>query len=96
MAEQHDAKGNGHKAVEMELPSSFDAPESSTIASAHYFSDQRVMVVEFKRKPKDKTAERYTFGGVPPELWAEFLTSDSKGRFFTTRIRPNFAGVAQV
>ena len=81
--------------TEQEIPTFFDSPESSTIVSAHYDPDQRVLTVEFKRKPKEKTAERYIFGGVSPELWAEFLSSVSKGHFFSTRIRPNFSGVAQ-
>ena len=82
--------------TEQEIPTFFDSPESSTIVSARYDPDRQVLTVEFKRKPKEKTAGCYIFGGVERELWAEFFRSSSKGHFFATRIRPSFSGVAQV
>lgn len=69
---------------------SFDSPESSTIASAFYDAMTRVLSVQFKRA-KGKL-DRYDYADVPGELWAEFLSAESKGQFFAARIRPLYTG----
>lgn len=74
-----------------DIPSSFESPESSTIAQAIYDGATEIMRVYFKRAGKDNDC--YEYRQVPAILWADFVAADSKGRFFAERIRPFYQGV---
>lgn len=69
---------------------SFDTPESSAIAYGDYDPGQRLLRVHIKQKAGG--VKRYLHGGVPPELWEEFLAAPSKGQFYNMAIRPLYAG----
>lgn len=68
----------------------FESPDSGTIASAS-FDGNGAMVVYFKRGP-GRDHQRYDYTNIPQELWAQFATAESKGKFFSTQIRPHYAG----
>lgn len=72
-----------------DVPNSFESPESSSIASAHYDPETETLSVHFKR---GKTIARYDYPKVPAGVWAEFAQADSKGTFFGARIRPLYEG----
>lgn len=68
----------------------FESPESGTIASAS-FDGLGGMVVYFKRGPR-RDNQRYDYTNIPLELWEQFASAESKGKFFSTQIRPMYAG----
>lgn len=70
---------------------SFESPESSTIASAHYDVDGGKMTIKFRRGP-GRDHDRYDYTGIPADLWSQFASAESKGKFFSTQIRPLYAG----
>lgn len=74
-----------------DIPQSFESPESSTISQAIYDSSTEIMRIYFKRQGKDNDC--YEYRQVPAILWADFAAADSKGRFFSERIRPHYRGV---
>ena len=69
------------------VPYYFATPESSTIVDAAYDPDTETLVVKFRH---ENTI--YSYGGFPHRLWVEFVNATSKGKFFTTQIRPLFSG----
>lgn len=69
-----------------ELPLAFSSPGSSTVKAASYDPRTRTLTVEF-------TTARYQYPNVDVLLWEEFLDAESKGGYFSARIRPMFAGV---
>lgn len=78
-----------------EVPTSFESPESSSVAGASYNFETQQMIVRLLRSlvpgaPPDE--KPYAYEGVPPFLWAEFVAAASKGSFFNARIRPIFVG----
>lgn len=38
---------------------------------------------------------RYAYDNVPREIHADFMASESKGKYFATHIRPKYTGVKQ-
>lgn len=70
-------------------PSMFESPDSSTIASAEYDRTTQVMSINFKRA---RGLDRYDYDRIPEELWSEFVAAESKGQFFSARIRPVYEG----
>ncbi len=68
-------------------------PDSTAIASAEYFpaSTHRALIVTFTSNP----AKPYLYGGVPAEIWQQFKTADSKGRFFNASIRGRYPFLLQ-
>lgn len=75
-----------------DVPLSFESPESSTILSAMFDPDAKRMLIAFKRDTSLPAI--YAYSNIPSDLWAQFAQAASKGQFFSTRIRPYFAGVA--
>lgn len=73
----------------IDVPLSFSSPESSNIDGATYDADSREMVVHFRRGPS------YVFANIPAPVWTGFVTSSSKGSYFSTLIRPLYTGVRQ-
>lgn len=67
---------------------SFESPESSTIGGANYDPDTQQLTVEFRHR-----SQKYKYEGVKPDVWAEFVSSTSKGNFFSHRVRPFYIGV---
>lgn len=59
---------------------------SSAITFAEYDEFKRELVLTFIK------GNSYTYYGVPPELYAEFMSSSSKGTFFNDYIRDKFSG----
>ena len=60
------------------------AVESSAIRGIDYDAPSRTLLVIFI------DGDGYAYAGVPPELYAEFLEAESKGRFFAQRVRDRF------
>lgn len=77
--------------IEQESGVFFESPESSTIASAYFSKDNGHMTVFFRRGPS-RDNERYDYSGIPVDLWERFAAAESKGHFFSTQIRPLYAG----
>lgn len=78
-----------------EVPTSFESPESSSVAGASYNFETQQMRVRLLRAlvagaPPDEKS--YAYEGVPLFLWADFVAAASKGGFFNARIRPIFVG----
>jgi hypothetical protein len=72
---------------EVEIPYYVVTPESSTIIDAAYSPDTETLVVKFRHNDSI-----YAYGKFPQALWLEFVAAESKGKFFTTHIRPIFTG----
>ena len=57
-------------------------PASSAIAGASYDSDTQSMTITFKGG-----AISYTYPRVPPDVWEQFQSADSPGRFWRESIK---------
>ena len=75
-----------------DTPLEFDDPTSSLVERATYEPGQQLLRVTLKAGKISKT---YRYGSFPPTSWVEFYQAPSKGRFFTTQIRPNFVGALE-
>lgn len=58
--------------------------DSSTIREIGYDVEEHRLIVVFN------SGGRYSYDGVPVDLWDKFLTSKSKGRFFAEEIKHNY------
>lgn len=58
--------------------------QSSTIKSLSYDESKEQMQILFKG------GERYLYEEFPIELWNQFINSESKGRYFNSRIKNDF------
>ena len=58
--------------------------DSTTLAAAAYDGRRERLELDFR----DGT--RYTYTGVPPNLYLDLLRADSKGSFFNRHIRGRF------
>jgi hypothetical protein len=65
---------------------SFKSPESSTIAQGLYSRAEEELTLTFT------TGKTYRYRGVPMALWVGFLEAESKGHYFSAKIRPFFTG----
>lgn len=70
---------------------SFDSPESSLIQEATYDPDTRIARVRLRPDRKHTTGKTYDYD-LPAKVWTEWTLAPSKGTFFSTRIRPMYAG----
>lgn len=64
--------------------------ESSSIASVGYLPGERRMEVEFV------TGRLYAYEDVPEPVFRGFLEAESKGRFFSTHVRPAGFGYRKI
>ena len=71
---------------ENEVPTEFSTPGSSSVIAATYDPQTRQMCVIFKG------GAVYVYEGIEPHLWREFVEAESKGHFFSARVRPFIAG----
>lgn len=69
------------------VPYGFRSPESSTIEGANYDPDTEVLHITFAHDHST-----YAYDKFPYLMWVDFLGATSKGKFFSTRIRPIFSG----
>lgn len=58
--------------------------DSSSLRSIGYDRSACALEVEFL------SGAVYRYADVPPELWTEFSSSNSKGQFFQERVRDRF------
>lgn len=56
--------------------------DSSSIASIGYSPDARRLQIEFR------TGRVYEYDGVPESIYRELMGAESRGRYFSTSIRP--------
>nr|DAU29236.1 MAG TPA: KTSC domain [Caudoviricetes sp.] len=59
---------------------------SSNIRTATYDRKKRELQMTFINRPRWV----YTYYKVPPNIWTEFVRSDSKGQYFSQIIRDRF------
>lgn len=64
-----------------------EAIESSSLASIGYAPERQVFAVEFK------SGLILHYSGIGPELATEFYCAESRGRFYSQRIRGKFPAV---
>ena len=57
---------------------------SSNIISAGYDPEKQLLEIEFK----GNVVWQYT--GVPENVWMEFISAPSQGKYFSSQIRPRF------
>ena len=76
-----------NEAAVAELPTSFESPESSTIASASYDPLRLELTITFHYRQRP-----YLYGGISGDLWAGFVMASSKGKYFSDMIRPLYLG----
>jgi len=57
--------------------------ESSNIVSMGYDPDEQILEVEFKNGV-------YQYIGVKPDVHQAMIEADSKGKYFTSVIKPNY------
>lgn len=57
---------------------------SASLASVGYDEQQRVLEIEFRN------GGIYRYSGVTKEFFAQFMSANSKGRFFALKIRGKF------
>lgn len=71
----------------------FESPESHLVARAEYDRDTNIMLLTLKdTSRKGREGEKVYRYSIPENLWNEFTTAASKGRFFSQVIRPSYAG----
>lgn len=58
--------------------------ESSNVAEIGYDGNEMVLYVRFNKGPL------YYYEGVPPDVWDEFVYTDSKGKFIWTHLRDRY------
>ena len=58
--------------------------ESSNVAQIGYDGDEAVLYVRFNN------GALYFYEGVSPDIWDEFLYTDSKGRFIHTHLKDRY------
>lgn len=58
--------------------------ESSNLVRTEYDTETKKLVVEFKNGMK------YEYDEVPHQLYTQFRSSDSQGKFFSTKISKTF------
>lgn len=82
-----------HKAVNMNpvweedvTEEQFTSPESSTIHSARYLPDQKLLIVCFKF-PTGGIKSVYSYANFPLKEWVKWVVADSKGSWFNAHIR---------
>jgi hypothetical protein len=59
-------------------------PVNSSVIAAVTYSAEAALDVEFT------SGTRYRYFAVPAELFHEFLSADSRGQFFNSRIKPYY------
>jgi hypothetical protein len=59
--------------------------ESSTLTMIAYDSDHQVLWLQFR------DGNIYSYCGIPPEIYDALLSAPSKGRYFNSKIRGQFA-----
>lgn len=64
--------------------------ESSLISGHAHDPQTDTIAVRFR-----STGETFHYSGASPELYQQFLASDSKGKFFHNVIKKNLSGVKQ-
>lgn len=69
---------------------SFTSPDSSDIKVCMYSPSTKEMAIQFQK------GKLYTYQNVPMELWREFESAPSKGKYFHLHIRPHYVGTLQV
>jgi hypothetical protein len=62
-----------------------EAVDSSVIASMGYDHKKEILEIEFHYR-----GAVYQYDDVPPEVWEEFLESESKGKYFNENIRHDY------
>lgn len=63
--------------------------ESSQVAGFGYDAETQTLAVQFPGRGATPGSV-YHYGAVPPEVFAEFQSSESKGKFFGSKIRGHF------
>jgi len=63
--------------------------QSSNVSRIGYIADKKRLLVEFKT-PDDEVNSIYLYEDVGKDLYNQFLTSNSKGRYFHKNIRGNY------
>jgi NAD kinase len=58
--------------------------DSSVLRSAKYAADERILYLLFR------SGELYSYLDFPPQQYHDFLAADSKGRYFSQKIRGRF------
>lgn len=74
-------EGDDLRHVEEEGPLSFDSPTSTNIVGAEYNPITKVLMVQFHG------GRTYRYTSVPRDLWDDFDAAESKGAFFSARIK---------
>ncbi|HMP73971.1 MAG TPA: KTSC domain-containing protein [Kiritimatiellia bacterium] len=74
-------------APEVVAPEGFMTIGSSAIDAVSYNADEQVLSIAFPG------GDIYDYANVPADLFAEFMSAQSKGGFFATRIKDRFEGV---
>lgn len=93
--EQLAAAQTSAQTAEEDIPSSFDSPESSTIAGATYDFSTENLVIEFKSlnaRPATYDYPSFPLREGAAGNWRGFTEADSKGRYFAQLIRPFYVG----
>lgn len=82
------SKKQPKKDPELDPYDRFDSPDSSSVKSATYFTDDNLLVIHF-----GKTDTKYKYMNFKPEDWQAFKDAPSKGKFVHSFIVPNYKGV---
>ena len=58
--------------------------QSSNVAEAGYDGDEMVLYVRFLK------GALYYYEGVPPDVWDQFISTDSAGKFIHTHLKGRY------
>ena len=61
--------------------------ESECISHVGYYEPLGILEVRFRR-----SGQKYTYSGIPKEIYEELMDSKSKGEFYNRVIRPKYKG----
>lgn len=64
--------------------------QSQNIASIGYHEPTKILEVEFHPSKSNKVSRVYKHYGIEPQMHADFMAADSKGKFYAENIRGRF------
>lgn len=86
-----DYKSKLERELLRDMPTEFEEANSSLILRASYNPETQDCTIVLKAGPLEKP---YLYGGMPAQVWMEFVQAESKGQYYNRFIRPMFQGRA--
>lgn len=70
---------------------SYTVVESSNVHSVGYRVSDRTLFIKFKSEKRGFEGSRYSFYGVPSDIYLGLLNAPSKGKYFAKNVKGRFS-----